>query len=811
MWKNYLKIGFRNIWKQRTFSAINVIGLAVGMACCFLILQYVWHETSYDKFHSHLDRLYRVTYEANFSRPMELARIPPAFTSQLEENFPEIESVARMYPRDVSVTVIENDQQFEISRVHFVDSTLTDVFKFDFLRGGNNALDQPFSVVLTDEMALQLFGTIDVIGKELRLSNAKNFKVTGVIKDWPDNAHLAINILVPFDNMIDLERPNDQETMTKVLQTNWMASHSYTYVLLQPNQSVEAINARFSDYIQKYGHENIKEKQNFSLFPVKDIHLYSTFLQEPVPAADLTSLYLFIAIGVMTLLIACINFVNLTTAGSLNRAKEVGLRKVLGASRGSLVSQFLGESLLLSLVAFILSLAFANIAIPLLNSLSGLDLVFAPWENPLMLLSFIGIFLLAGFLAGSYPAFFVSKFLPINAIKGDTKKPGGVTLRKGLITIQFLVTIVFISGATIMYLQLNHIKNQPLGFNKDLTLQVPIDNSFNLNSAFRSGDKKMRQRMNTLDEQLVQNPNIKAVTQCQQPPGLGAIGRPAYSELIPKEDAFTMGVNPVDYDYIKTFDLEIIAGRDFDLAHGTDHLNKFILNETAVKTFGWKTPEEAIGQKVTERQEGTVIGVVKDYHFESLYTEVDPLLLRINPGEFSNFVVRIEDANIPQTLAFMEDKWKEFFPGKAFEYTFLDESITRYYASEQSLLSIIGYFAFLAVIISCFGLFGMAALITQHRYKEIGIRKILGASISQILNTLAIDFLKLIVIAMILAIPIIWYFSNEWMQDFAFSIGFPWWVPLTVGLFVMLLAFLTISSKTVRVALSNPVDALRHE
>ncbi|MEM1119750.1 MAG: ABC transporter permease [Bacteroidota bacterium] len=816
MFQNYLKIAFRNLWKRRAFAAINVFGLALGMTCCFLIVQYVWHETNYDQFHTNGDRIYRISYHANFSNEVTLARIPPAFATQLEANFPEMEAFARMYPRDVSVTVVDADRKFEIEGAYFADSTITKVFDFEFLQGdAATALAQPFSVVLTDKVAVQLFGTVNCVGKELQLAGANNFKVTGVIKDWPDQAHMELKMFVPYKNMADVEPDYMRETVLKVLEGNWTASHSYTYVLLRNPMDKAKVDGKFAAYIDQYGTENIKTKQAFSLFPIKDIHLTSTEGLEQKPPASWSRIYLFIGIGIITLLIACINFINLTTASSLTRAKEVGVRKVLGAGESSLVGQFLGESILLSFFAFLVSLLLTALAMPTLNALTGLDLVFAPWKTPLLLLGFVTIFIIAGIIAGGYPAFYVSRFQAVATLKGskgNTATTGGAFLQKSLITLQFLATIAFISGAAIIYLQLNFFRTQPMGFEQELTLQIPIDSGNNLNAAFRGGNAQMRQRMNTLDEVLLQNPQIKAVTQCSRAPGAGAIGRPIWNEFVPREAAFTAGVNAVDYDYVETFGLEVVAGRDFDLSYGTDHINSYMLNEKAVGTLGWKSPEAAIGQQIFESgREGVVVGVIKDYHFSTLQTEINPLIFRMNPGEFGNFIVRINNGDIPATLSFVQQKWEEFFPEKAFEYEFLDQALDDAYAAEERFGNIIKYFAWIAVLISCFGLFGLAALLTQQRFKEIGIRKILGASVSQILGRLAFDFLKLIGLAMVLALPLTWYFMNGWLADFAYRIDYPWWVPFAVGLGVVLLAFLTISSQTLKAALSNPVKALRYE
>ena len=792
------------------------LDLALGMACCFLIVQYAWFEASYDDFHERGDRLYRIQYEVSLANGVNSARVFSPLGPVLPDYFPEIEATARVYQRDLSVSVPGTENQFELNNVFFADSTATQVFSFDFIQGdAATALDQPFSVVVTEELAERLFGRTDVVGEGLKLADSDNFTVSGVIRSWPENTHLELEMLVPYTNMADVEPEHARDLLKQILENNWIATHSFTYVLLKPGSLAEEVNAKFPDFLQQYGDERFRDKQKLSLFPVRDIHLHSESSGEPRPTANLSMLYLFVAIGVITLLIACINFINLAMAGSLNRAKEVGIRKVMGAQRSGLIGQFLGESTLLSSIAFILSLILARQAMPYLNDLTGLELTFAPWNQPLMLLAFAGIFLLAGLLAGAYPAFFVSRFQAITAMKGDQlfdRKPGGFSLRKVLITLQFLVAIAFISGAVIVYLQLNYLRSQPLGFEEELTLSIPIDSRNNINSVFRPGEANLRKKMNTLDELLLTNPNIKAVTQCSQEPGLGAVARNVWTEKVKQEDNFFPRVISVDYDYVETFGLEVIAGRDFDLSFGTDHISSFVINEQAVEAFQWASPEEAIGQEMTlEGKAGQVIGVLRDFHFASLYTEINPLILEVRPGAFSYFGVRLNNGDIPATIDFIEESWAKFFPGKVFEYRFLDESLDDIYQAEERLSKIVGYFSFIAIFLSCFGLFGLAALTTQQRFKEIGIRKILGATAGQILRTLARDFVRLILIALVLAVPLTWYFINRWMEDFAFRIPFPWWVPLITGVGVVLVAFLTVSSQTLRAAMANPVESLRQE
>lgn len=814
MFKNQLKIAFRNLGKNKAISIINIIGLSVGMTCFFLALIYCYHEINYDQFHPDKERIYQVKYQITLAEEINQARIPPTIGPQLMNYFPEIESAARFYGRSISVEIPESEAQFELDQVYFADSNATEIFTLDFLRGNEkDPLYAPKAVVLTDETALRLFGTIDAVGKTLRLAGADGFHVVSVVRAWPDNAHLEFSMLLPYEAMLDVE-PEHARTITKsVLENNWIATHSYTYVRLRPNTLPEKINARFKDFILEYGDERFRDKQTFSLLSITGIHL-DPVDGEPKPSANTNYLYLFFTVGLLTLLIACINFINLSTANSMARAKEVGVRKVLGAQRSLLISQFLGESVLLSFIAFIFSLSLTYLALPTLNFLTGLEISFLD-QRPVLFGIYFAVFLLAGLLAGSYPAFFVTRFQAVNILRDSLnlgQKPGGAWLRRSLIIVQFLAAIGFIGGTIVCYLQLEYLRNQPLGFDKDLIVNLPLNSGNNINAVFRPGDATQRQRMNSFDESLLSNPKVLAVTQSYQAPGLGAVARNVWNEKVPQSENFFPSILAVDYDYVETFGLEVITGRDFDVSFGTDHISSFLINEQAVKAMGWENPEAALGGKmVLEGKEGQVVGVLRDFNFNSLRNEITPLVMEVRPGAFAWFSVKIANEEIPATLQFLEEQWKEYFPEKVFEYQFLEESLNDAYLAETRLSSIIGYFSGFAILISCFGLFGLSAFVTRQRFKEIGIRKILGASVAQILRLLSKEFMLLIGISMIIAVPATWYLLKDWLTGFAYRIDFPWWVPISTGLAVMFLAFITVSAQSLRTALSNPIDAIKEE
>ena len=810
-----IKIAFRNVWKNRRSAFINISGLSIGLACCFLIVLYSWHEFTYDTFHTKADRLFRVEYGLQLSDEISTGRTPPTIGPRLVDYFPEIEAAARFYPRELSVENPQSGSQFELEHVFFADSSALRLFDFQFISGDRKrALHSPTSVMVTRETAMRLFGTLDVIDHPLRLAGEDGFSVAAVVEAWPDNAHLEFDMMLPYEAMVAVEPSHARAVTQWVLENNWIATHSFTYALLRRNQNPERVNQRFEQFLQENGDERFRDKQSLSLMPIKDIHLYSAE-GGPKPPGNFNYLVLFVGVGLIILLIACINFINLSTAGAMSRAKEVGVQKVLGASRRGLTVQFLGESFAQSLLAFLIAIGLVMYALPYLNELTGLEIHYLPWQKLEITGVFVAIFFIAGLLAGMYPAFFVTRFRPLTVLRGslsEQRASGNQWFRKSLITFQFMAAIGFIAGAIIVFLQLDHLQNQPMGFNRDLVLNLPLNSEGNINEVFRPGDSTLRKRMNTFDESLTEYPNIIAVTQGYRPPGLGAVGRNVWNDLTPPSDNLFAMVLSVDYDYVESFELEIMAGRDFDRSFGTDHISSFMLNEQAVTALGWQTPEEALGESmVLEGKEGQIVGVLRDFNYASLRQEIDPLVLEVRPGAFAYFSIRIGSAGIPATLSFLENRWKQFFPEKVFEYEFLDDRIGQAYIAEQRLGKMIRYFSLVAIFISCFGLFGLAALLTQQRFKEIGIRKVLGASIGQIVRLVSSDFMRLIVIAMIIVAPITWFILSGWLEDFAYRIAFPWWLLLVSGLLVMLIAFLTVSGHSLRAATSNPVEAIRDE
>jgi putative ABC transport system permease protein len=820
MYKNYFKIAVRNLLRFKGFSAINIIGLSVGMACCFLILLFVRYELSFDKFQEKYDRIYRIAYNPKFAGiPKPVVAIPPPASPLLVGYFPEIEQSARIYNRNASIEVERNGQnnlKFEEQKFFFADSTILDIFTFKFLEGNpKTALNGRFNVILTDEMAQKYFGKESALGKTILFGGMHPMKVSGVVEKYPDNSHIKFNFISDYETMFALENPMAKQNLTY----NWVITHSYTYVLLKPNQaqSVEKINAKFPEFINK----NIpKQLQNYAkdivytLQPMQDFHLSGEVLGDPEPAGSMTTLYIFIGIAVITLLIACINFVNLSTARSLKRAKEVSMRKVLGAIRGQLIGQFLGESILLGALAFALAFLFILAALPYVNTIvqrnMEINLIF---QDPLLLIAFVSIFVLTTLLAGSYPAFFISKFKPTETLKGNfsSGKARGGILRQSLLVLQFTASIVLIIGSLVVFQQVNFMQNMPLGFKKDLILNARIQ-SENLNGIFQAPNDSLFQKLKSFSNEIKQNANIQSVALSNVPLGQGTVRRGVVPEGFKPEDNLFIGCVAIDYSFIDTYGLKIVAGRNFSEEFPSDVKEGFILNEFAIKTFGWKTAQEAIGKQINrEGKQGKVVGVVQDFHAEGLSQPLQGVLFDILPTQLNTFSIKVNASNVPETLAFIEQKWNTFFPEKAFEYAFLDESLAAQYEEQQRLGKMVSYFAGLAIFISCLGLFGLISLVTQQKIKEVGIRKVLGASIPQIVYILSRNFAILVLLAFLIASPIAYYFMNKWLSDFAFKIELGAGIFIVAGISVLLVALLTMSFQTIKAALENPVKALRTE
>ena len=734
MIKNYFRITLRTLWRNKGYSAINLFGLAIGMAACLLMLLYVQFEWSYDRFHANADRIYRITETLHLPAEVnQRAHTAPPFAPAFAQEFPEIEKIVRL-AKSQRTLAYQQKKLYDINLIT-ADSSLFEIFSFPMVKGNRGtALDQPYSVVLTESTAKRYFGEEEPMGKTMTLSDTMSFVVTGIIRDISLNAHFT------FDGVYS------RSTMTKLFGEpgdDWFNNNFYTYLLLKPNVSARQLEAKIPALLDKYMGKDRKKGPwyELQLQPITDIHLKSEMNGEAQANSSMAYLYTFASIAVFVLLIACINFMNLSTARSSRRAKEVGVRKVVGAARSQLVRQFLGESLLLSMAAFLVAVFLVELTLPTFNVLMERKLT-VDYLHPAWLLSFLGIAVMVGLLAGTYPAFFLSSFQPVEVLKGKFRPLGrDELLRKGLVVFQFAISICLIVGMGIVTQQLNYLRTKKLGFDKEQLIVLPVN------------EVETASRYEAMKHTLLQNPRVISVSASANPLGRGQSSIATLPEGAGENDITSVNTLIVDQDFLTTHRIALAAGRDFSPKYTTDPNEAFLVNEAAVKLFGWGNAQSAIGKKIDWGlgKKGRVIGVVKDFNYFSLHRKVEPLLMHIYPDWYSFLTVRIRPVGSPgqlsQLLASLEKDWKQLRMKGTFDYFFLDEDFDKQYQADQRLASFFRYFAGLAIFIACLGLFGLAAFTAEQRTKEIGIRKVLGASTTGIVSLLSKDFIKLVLIA----------------------------------------------------------------
>lgn len=811
MLKNYLKIAFRNLTKYKFISFINLFGLSVGLTCCLLILTYILHETSYDKYNRQSDRIWRVTRSFNNKEgivSLHLGAVAPPFGPLLQNDFPDIEKVTRIYGAG-NLTMRYEENIFTEKNVVFADNDLFSVFDVPLLEGDHrNALTDPFSVIMTPEVARKYFGNADPINKVVRLGNQFNFKVTGIFQPMPANAHFHPQIMLSFNTLRDSVIYGE-----KGLATNWGNNSFFTYLLLPKNYPAHNLEAQFPAFVDRHMPNNKKDPTTapskftrLYLQRLTDIHLHSHLDEELEENGDITRVYIFGAIALFILLIACINYMNLSTARSMLRAREIGIRKVAGAQRQEIIFQFLSESILISYIALLVAAALTWLCLPWVNSVTGLELSIKSLLLPSVLVPVLLMPLLVGLISGVYPALFMSSFQPSKVLKGLFKAgSGSISFRKALVVIQFSVSIVLLISTAIVFQQLHYMQNASLGFSKEQVVTMGYDNG--LDKTYLS----FRNR-------LLQDSRILQITRSTRIPG----GR-----LLDEQGAATENgdsLRPVsadikyvaiDHDFLKTYNIPIVAGRDFSRDYATD-TTAYVLNVAATKALGYTKPKEMVGKNFAYAGvKGRVIGIMGDFNFESMHQQIVPLVLIMpssgyNTG-YNNISIKIAGRDINGALASLEKTWKSFLPQVPFEYTFLDDKFDQLYKSEQKQGSLFTCFAGIAIFIACLGLLGLSAFSISQRVKEIGVRKVLGASIGSIVGLLSRDFLKLVAIAALIAFPIAWYTMHNWLLDFAYRITIQWWVFLVAGVLAAGVALITISFQAIRAALSNPVNSLRSE
>lgn len=793
MFKNYFKIACRNLWRHKGFTFLNILGLSAGLAVFFLIYIYVRFETSYDSFNTKADRIYRVVSDLESrSETLHWASTAAPVAINIKAEYPEVASFVRLYKGGVLLR--KGDTKFQENNTLFADSTLFKIFDLPLVAGNpETMLKDPLSLVLSETTAKKYFGNASPLGQTLIFTTDNlSATVTGVMKDIPENSSIKADMFVSLSTMA--KQFNDS------MDYHWRSYLLYSYLLLEPHAHGKTLEAKLPAFINKHLGEELKKDQEnvtLKLEPLRDVYFKSG--RSGFVRGNINNVYTFSIVSVFILLIAGINFINLTTARSAERAKEVGIRKVVGAERFQLAGQFLGESLLISLISFVIALILSALLLPLFNQLAGKTISTGIFSHPAHVFTLFGIALTVGLLAGSYPALILSSFNPIVSLKGRFNTGvRGLKLRKVLVVSQFTISIALIIGTVVVYRQLNHMRNQDLGFAKEQMMVVET----------RGDDNKwvLRQELSSL-------PNVLSTSFSMSVPGGGTYGAATKVENTKGEmQLANLELNFVDFGYLEQYKLKLAAGRTFSNKISTDSTQAIVLNEKAVRLFGYNSPQEAIGKRFFQwGREGTIIGVVKDFNFTSLQDEIRPLSMRIQPQSTNLLSIHVNTEGLPATIAAIESKWNRVIPAQPFSYFFLDEAFNEQYRSEEQFGNLFLNFAILTIFISCLGLLGLASYSTLQRTKEVGVRKVMGASAANITLLLSSDFLKLVLIAFPVAMPIAWIGMHQWLEGFAYRTTMSWWIFAATGLATVLIAFATISYQAIRAALANPIRSLRSE
>jgi putative ABC transport system permease protein len=795
MLQNNLKIALRNLWKNRMFTALNIAGMGVGIAAVGLMVLYVWHELSYDRFHTNADRIFRVVHYAQWAGGnLKLAPTSAPFADALKADYPEIEQTVRLNTEGGGV-ITYKDKTLEANDIMFTDKSVFEVFTFPFLYGDSaTALAQPQRIVLTQSLAEKLFGDpAKAVGQTVEFSNHFPNTVTGVIADVPANSHLQFSAL---------------RSLPANYTNGWQSFDLYTYVLLNKGSDARALEAKLSGFFPKHLKKEMGElTYRMELQSLPSIHLNSHLDYEAGTNGNSQTVYIFAMVAGLILLIAGINYVNLYTVRAMSRMREVGVRKAIGSRRIQLMGQFMTESMLMAFLASGAGVLLANAALPLFNELAdkSLSLTLYGFWPTLIVVSVFALLLGAG--SGLYPALYLSGFRTVAALKGQiSNQIGGVSFRKALVVFQFVAAVGLIACSWVIYRQMGYVLHKDLGFNKDQVL------TFHLES------EAARKQIQSLKEELRRSPLIEAVSAASNPIGNNNIGTNGLffeqNGIMPTSTQVVQKFS-VDPDYLNTLQIKLRQGRNFSESFPADALGAVLVNESLVKKMGWQSP---IGKRVTyflgknETAEARVVGVVSDFHTYSLQHKIEPLVLQMPaPFEKDNLYVRIQSGKAAEALVFIKNVYRQFDPNASLSVHFLDENFSRQYKAEQKQGQLLLVFTMLAVLIACLGLFGLAALAAEARTKEIGVRKVLGASVASIVTLLSRDFLKLVLIAIVLATPLAWYAMSRWLESFAYKIDIEWWVFALAGALAVGIALLTVGFQSVRAALMNPVKSLRAE
>jgi putative ABC transport system permease protein len=807
MWRNYLTTAIRNIRKYKGFSLINIAGLAIGIASCMLILLFVQSELSYDQFHEKADRIHRVGFTFHVgTNQFDAALGPCPLAAAMVAEFPEVESAARIFARQSrggDVFVRYGEKRYKENKFLWADPELLEILTIPFIKGNpEEALAKPNSVIMTNEMAIKYFGQDDPQGKMLELGDGSLYMVNGVTESWPGHSHFRFDFLASFSSL------------PKSKDLDYYDTAVFTYILLRENASIAELDAKLPEFSGKcmapiiekimavpYG--DFLESGNFIGFMtqhLRDIHLHSKWGNELEPQGSFNTVIIFSAIALLILIVACINFINLTTARSTQRANEVGVRKVVGSSRGQLIRQFLSESIFLSFLSFLLAVIFVELALPAFNNLIGKEFSASRiLDWPFILILLIGAILI-GIVAGSYPAFLMASFRPVSVLKGKIQSSmRGRRFRDALVIFQFCASVVLLVGTAVIYDQLHYLRNKELGFEKEHVVVI-------------QRAEKLGSQQKAFKNQLYQNPDILSATFTDSLPQILLEAKVFQKEGEDSQENNTLITITADYDLLKTYGLEMIQGRYFERERSTDS-TAIVLNETAIKALDIQDPlDKRLVLVGLKRKPMDIIGIMNDFHMESLHTKIGPtavILFGARPSVLLS--VRVRPGDLPKTLGFLEDQWREFTNNQPFEYVFFDDQFDMLYKSEIQSGKVITAFACLAVFIACLGLLGLASFTASQRTKEIGIRKVLGATTPGILVLLNKDFVSRVLLANLIAWPLAYYAMNKWLQNFAYRIQIKVWVFAGAAIIALLIALVTVSYQTLRAARGNPVDSLRYE
>lgn len=802
MFRFNLKIAFRNLLKNKEYTLINLIGLSIGIMSFLFIFLWVKDELSYDRFHEKSDRIYRIDWYSDNPQ----TRTPHPMTYTMVNDFLEVENAVSITPvwgpglTQPDRMVKNGEIQFEENGIYAADTTFFKIFSFPLVSGNpENCLADVGSLVITESMARKYFGDEDPMGKIITINFGMDapFRITGVMKDIPSNSHFHFDFLLSYNTLKAYEHGEWFE---------WADFGHYNYLLLRPGTDPRELERKIVNWIIPYLDwpdtylNQLKEGViAFKLSPLEKIHLYSHIKWELEANGDISDVYIFTALGIFILLIAIINYMNLTTARTFYRQIEVGIKKVLGANRRKLQFQFLFESVVSSLVAMLIAIILFEIFSSPLGNIAQKSFKL-DYTDPALIVFILVLTLLCGLLAGLYPAFILSSYQANNILKGQkVNRKHKSIFRNILVVFQFAISIFLIIGTITISNQIRFLRNKKLGFNSDQVMVVPIQ------------DTLIRHNYESVKADLLTNTQVKQISAVSNIPGRRFNQNPI--QWVSSEDAFPCSEIRVDHDFIKTLDLKILKGRDFSIDRAYDMENVFIINEAAAKLYDWKDPvnEDLIWYDDEITRRGKIIGVVEDFHFQSLHTSIEPLIIYIDPGEFNYFLIRLDASGIMETLAYMQNKFTDLDPANPFNYFFLDDDFAKLYTAEERMQKVSGYFTLLAIIISCIGLFGLSAYSAERRTKEIGIRKVNGATTSNIIRMLSFDYIQWILIAFVLSAPLGFIIMNDWLKNFAYQVGNSAWIYFTAGLTAMLIGTLTVSFQAFKAARRNPVESLRYE